>query len=203
MWTLCHCTFRYIETIGKKSHSRAELYGRTTSNILDLALTFDDLGVNIPDLEEYVQHFEVAPAKDVPVFPTPGQDNLNHLRPGSKEVLHRPLHVYDYLPPMYPELEEDEEQTARVQDSEELEQGSGSQSTVSTPTSKRREPALTPSQSDDGRPLREISSVIMTTGGFLSPCREGKLPERGSRHVVPDPEDRRQDDRRQDDRMTG
>ena len=188
--------FRYIQTIGRKSHSRAELYGRTSSNILDLALTFEDLGVNIPDLEEYVQHFEVNPSKDVPTFPIPGQDNLNHLRPGSKEVLHRPLHVYDYLPPMYPELEEEEEQAASVQDSEELEAGAGSQSTVSTPTSKRREPALTPSQSDDGRPLREISSVIMTTGGFLSPCREGKLPERGSRHVVPDPEDRRPTARR-------
>jgi len=182
---------KYIQTIGKKSHSRAELYGRTSSNILDLALTFDDLGVNIPDLEEYVQHFEVSTVRDVPKYPAPGQDNLNHLRPGSKEVLHRPIHVYDYLPPMYPEMEEEEEQTARVQDSEELESGSGSQTTVSTPTSKRREPALTPSQSDDGRPLREISSVIMTTGGFLSPCREGKLPERGSRHVVPDPEERR------------
>ncbi|KAL1130268.1 hypothetical protein AAG570_013206 [Ranatra chinensis] len=30
---------------------------------------------------------------------------------------------------------------------------------------------------DEVRPLREISSVMMTTSGFLSPAREGKLPE--------------------------
>lgn len=30
---------------------------------------------------------------------------------------------------------------------------------------------------DESRPLREIHSVMMTTSGFLSPAREGKLPE--------------------------
>lgn len=30
---------------------------------------------------------------------------------------------------------------------------------------------------EEGRPLREIHSVIMTTSGFLSTAREGKLPE--------------------------
>ena len=97
---------RYIQTIGRISHNRSELYGRNDANILDLALTFDDIGVNLPDLEEYIQHIEVAPSKEVPQYPAPAQDNLNHLRPGSKEVLHRPIHVYDYLPPMYPEMEE-------------------------------------------------------------------------------------------------
>ena len=172
------------------------MYGRNESNILDLALTFDDLGVNIPDLEEYVQHIEVAPAKDVPTYPAPSQDNLNHLRPGSKEVLHRPLHVYDYLPAMYPEMEEEEEAGLRT-DQEETGDMSGSSSAVTTPTGKRlhggrSEPGLTPKQSEDGCPLREISSVIMTTGGFLSPCREGKLPERGK---IPEPEERRMAER--------
>ena len=168
------------------------MYGRNESNILDLALTFEDLGVNIPDLEEYVQHIEVAPAKDVPAYPAPGQDHLNHLRPGSKEVLHRPLHVYDYLPPMYPEMEE-EETAGEAGGGEEGEAG-GNSSQVSTPTSKRltgsrSDPGLTPKQSEDGHtPLREISSVMMTAGGFLSPCREGKLPERGK---IPEPEERR------------
>ncbi|KRT79557.1 PHD finger motif containing protein, partial [Oryctes borbonicus] len=30
---------------------------------------------------------------------------------------------------------------------------------------------------EEGRPTREISSVIMTTSGYISPAREGKLPE--------------------------
>ena len=114
-WTSIHNTplnimvdvlHRFIAQVGRTSQSRAELYGRTDSNVLDLALTFDDLGVSIPDLEEYVQHFEVAPSKEIPSFPVPSQDDLNILKPGSREVLHRPMHVHDHLPAMYPELEE-------------------------------------------------------------------------------------------------
>lgn len=37
---------------------------------------------------------------------------------------------------------------------------------------------------EEGRPLREISSVMMTTSGFLSPAREGKLPEARTPHQV-------------------
>ena len=62
---------RYIQTIGRISHDRSELYGRNDANILDLALTFDDMGVNLPDLEEYVQHIEVPPSKEVPPTPPP------------------------------------------------------------------------------------------------------------------------------------
>ena len=35
---------------------------------------------------------------------------------------------------------------------------------------------------EEGRPLREIHSVIMTTSGFLSTAREGKLPESRNPH---------------------
>ena len=48
-----------------------------------------------------------------------------------------------------------------------------------------------PKQPDDGCPLREISSVMMTSSGFLSPCREGKLPDRQRIHVPQDPDDRK------------
>lgn len=37
---------------------------------------------------------------------------------------------------------------------------------------------------EEGRPLREIHSVMMTTSGFLSPAREGKLPEARTPHHV-------------------
>lgn len=37
---------------------------------------------------------------------------------------------------------------------------------------------------EEGRPLREIHSVIMTTSGFLSPAREGKLPEPRTPHAA-------------------
>ena len=32
------------------------------------------------------------------------------MKPGSREVLHRPYHIYDYLPPMYPEMEGTEDE---------------------------------------------------------------------------------------------
>ena len=110
-------------------------------------------------------------------------------------MLHRPLHVYDYLPPMYPEMEEEAEEAPS--DAMAAEEGEA-ETQVSTPTSKRPRPEAgqTPGQAEDGCPLREISSVMMTAGGFLSPCREGKLPERG-KVPAPDPEERRQGARRQ------
>lgn len=40
---------------------------------------------------------------------------------------------------------------------------------------------------EEGRPTREISSVMMTTSGFLSPAREGKLPESRSPMPALDP----------------
>lgn len=35
---------------------------------------------------------------------------------------------------------------------------------------------------DGERPTREVSSVVMTTGGYISPAVEGKMPEA----IVPD-----------------
>ena len=225
--------------------SRAELYGRTSSNILDLALTFDELGVrntihithllncilycsvqvSIPDLEEYVQHFEIAPARDIAPYPTPCkvcsekldrklylflQEDLNHLKPGSREVLTRPIHVHDHLPAMYPELETDEsgeggEGGAGAGEEGDLSADNNTQHTSLVSPVKGRGgvgagggagagssgAGELPKQPDDGCPLREISSVMMTSSGFLSPCREGKLPDRQRIHVPQDPDDRK------------
>ena len=77
-------------------------------------------------------------------------------------------------------------------------EGESSQAGLSTPTSKgrvgAREPGSgpeIPKQADDGCPLREISSVMMTSSGFLSPCREGKLPDSRTPHVQQDPEEKK------------
>ena len=86
------------------------------------------------------------------------------------------LRVYDYLPPMYPEIEEVEADYTFNVDTKEAEE-EASMAQASTPNSKRsRVAGLTPKQSADGCPLlREISSVMMMASGFLSPCCEGKL----------------------------
>lgn len=53
------------------------------------------------------------------------------------------------------------------------------------PVSSSESPVLKrPRVLEEGRPLREISSVMMTTSGFLSPAREGKLPEARTPHQV-------------------
>jgi hypothetical protein len=46
--------------------------------------------------------------------------------------------------------------------------------------------------SEESCPLREISSVMMTSSGFLSPCREGKMADSKTPHIVPEPEEKQQ-----------
>ena len=85
-------------------------------------------------------------------------------------MLHRPQHVHSHLPAMYPELEEQEEGQEQEQEGKEKEE-------LVTPSKRKLgEQAVgggadVPKQPDDGCPLREISSVMMTSSGFLSPCR--------------------------------
>ncbi|XP_058127631.1 uncharacterized protein LOC131291086 [Anopheles ziemanni] len=267
-----------------------ELYNRTEPNLDDLALAYRDMGINLQELMEYIQFVDpIMLPFEVPRFPVPRESNLNFLKPGSREMMMRPLHIPWYMPPMFPELEEaasaveggelanDEEKAlvrldlppraraildvmgassaepvepdatelnllegatlseitiedtservaepgAVVEDSallpetavvnEEVEipmqtvevkeptedappaPSAPTDATVLPPVAardvaKRPEAPLDkggdtskannqqPSTSE-GRPTRNISSVIMTTSGFISPAREGKLPD--------------------------
>ena len=49
-------------------------------------------------------NFHIFQVPEIPAPPTMGTD-LNFLKPGSREVLHRPVYVHEYMPPMFPELE--------------------------------------------------------------------------------------------------
>jgi transcription initiation factor TFIID subunit 3 len=72
----------------------------------DVALAFKDNNVNLSDLEEYIQF--VDPVKcvvDVPKYPLPKESHLNFLKPGSREVLTRPLYIHEHLPPIDPVVE--------------------------------------------------------------------------------------------------
>ena len=107
---------RYIKLIGTDVKQRAELCNRTDPNMLDLQSTFDNMGINVEELSEYVEQFDCKAlvTDPVPIFPQPSETHLNHLKPGSREVLHRTgkyYHIYDYLPPMYPEMEGTEDNT--------------------------------------------------------------------------------------------
>lgn len=81
----------------------AQTDGRIEPNLDDVALAFNDLNIQIPDLEEYVSNVDPVPCIiNVPKFPAPKESNLNFLKPGSKEVVTRPVHIHEHLPPIHP-----------------------------------------------------------------------------------------------------
>lgn len=76
---------------------------RTEANLNDVNLTLNSINVNLNELLDYINNVEPVPfALEVPKFPARKDSALNFLKPGSKEVLTRPVHVHDYLPPMLP-----------------------------------------------------------------------------------------------------
>lgn len=197
---LVHVLEKYIRTVGTQASRYAEQFNRTEPNLNDLGLVFQDLNVQIPELAEYTRCVPSVPLP-IPVdkFPKPKESNLNFLKPGSHEVVTRPMHVHEHLPPMYPEKERDTPAVAgtveiqqngvennetgtvacaspeiSVTDSPEKPKDIFKRPTdpVSLPNSKRPRLRL-----DEEERTREISSVMMTMSGFLSPAREGKLPE--------------------------
>ena len=183
---------RYLEEIARTSHLYADQFGRTRPNLDDLGLAFSAMGVEIKQLEEYIEYVESVPCNyQVPKYPVAKESHLNFLKPGSKEVVTRPVHVHEHLPPTILE-EQGYSQNENVLSVE----TSGSSSIPSPQASPQNvfkrpgDPVETPAAKrarlfleEEGRPLREISSVMMTTGGFLSPAREGKLPE--SKVILP------------------
>lgn len=79
------------------------LDGRTEPNLDDVALAFKDLNIQISDLEEYIVNVDPVPCViHPPKFPIPKESNLNFLKPGSKEVVTRPVYIHEHLPPIYP-----------------------------------------------------------------------------------------------------
>lgn len=96
--------------MGRLSHSYAQHYGRTNVNLDDISLAFKDMGSNLAELEDYAQNFDPVPLpfpKKFPNFPKRKESHLNFLRPGSEEVLTRPVHVHEYMPPMILEAPKD------------------------------------------------------------------------------------------------
>ena len=93
--------------LGMGAQARAELCNRTQSNVLDLQRLLEDMNISLEELGEYVEKVDdrALITEQIPSFPAPSKTDLNFLKPGSQEVLHRKSHIEQYLPPMYPELE--------------------------------------------------------------------------------------------------
>ncbi|KAG4066162.1 hypothetical protein HA402_010364 [Bradysia odoriphaga] len=172
---------KYIKEIATQTHRYSELYGRTEPNLDDVALAFKDMNVNIADLEEYVNNVDPVPcAIDVPKYPAHKESHLNFLKPGSKEVVTRPVHIHEYLPPMYAERE-DEEKPPEVLDTSaeqtvEVVSMPGDDNEFSRKNDSFDQKPIRPTEAET-RYTREITSVMMTTSGFISEARMGKLPD--------------------------
>ena len=77
--------------------------GRTEPNLDDISLTFREMGITIQDLSDYVSNVEPSslPYDNLPRLPIRRENHLNFLKPGSSEVISRPVHVDEHLPPMH------------------------------------------------------------------------------------------------------
>uniref|UniRef100_A0A034W2L5 Transcription initiation factor TFIID subunit 3 n=1 Tax=Bactrocera dorsalis TaxID=27457 RepID=A0A034W2L5_BACDO len=200
---------RFLHEFSRDLRRQVEHYNRTEACLDDIYITLRNLNINISELLDYTNNVEPVPlAVELPKFPAHKNTNLNFLKPGSKEVLIRPVHIHEYLPPMLPAdskstlpshyLHSDspffksssincETKTERY-----LPTFANTVTCMSTPNGLGvSKDSLDPSQEganitlcssshmfdEEGRPTREISSVVMTTGGFISPAIEGKLPD--------------------------
>lgn len=82
------------------------IVGRTEPNLDDLGLTFQYMNIDMQELAEYVKNVDSVPcAIQVPQYPIQRENHLNFLKPGSREVVTRPVHVHEHLPAMYPDTE--------------------------------------------------------------------------------------------------
>nr|XP_014092755.1 transcription initiation factor TFIID subunit 3 isoform X15 [Bactrocera oleae] len=203
---------KFLHEFSRDLRRQVEHYNRTEASLDDIYITLSNLNINISELLDYTNNVEPVPlAVELPKFPAHKNTNLNFLKPGSKEVLIRPVHIYEYLPPMLPADSKSILPSHYLHsDSQFLKSSSINMSNDCETKTERYLPTYTntltcmnnanrlgvskdsldPSQEgpkvtlssshmfdEEGRPTREISSVVMTTGGFISPAIEGKLPD--------------------------
>lgn len=67
-------------------------------------MAFRDKDVSIPDLIKYLKQVgSVEFPHLIPKFPIPTKSNLNIMKPGSREIVTRPIYIHEHLPTMFPE----------------------------------------------------------------------------------------------------
>ncbi|XP_070500472.1 transcription initiation factor TFIID subunit 3 isoform X3 [Chironomus tepperi] len=166
---------RYIREICRTTHDYTEHYNRTEGNLDDLELTLRDMGINMNEIIEYISYVDpIITNLEIPKYPIAKESHFNFLKPGSKEVLTRPVHIHEHLPPINPQ----EEEAAYSNGEKDIDVvGLPSEDVFKRPAESDANPTKKIKLEEEGRATREITSVMMTTSGFISPAREGKLPE--------------------------
>lgn len=137
------------------------------------------MGINMADILEYVNFVDpILPVIEVPKIPIPKESHFNFLKPGSKEVLTRPVHIHEHLPPINPP-EDETLYSNGEKDIDVVGFGMSGDDIFKRPADSSAESSTAKKikLEEEGRATREISSVMMTTSGFISPAREGRLPE--------------------------
>ncbi|EDW83592.2 uncharacterized protein Dwil_GK13694 [Drosophila willistoni] len=191
---------KFMQEFAHDLHSQMEHANRIEPTLKDARLTLKSLNINVHELLDYIGNVEPVPfVRDVPAFPVKRASNLNFLKPGSAETLTRPVYIFEYLPPMQPNSAaasssalqapySDQEQegadgeaTKKVGSQEGL-GNSGNPNETASSAKLLNFPAKDNCLDMEGHTVREIRSVVMTSGGFISPAIEGKLPE----SVIPD-----------------
>lgn len=153
--------YHYISDLSVTSKKYAEHAYCDVPDIEDVEKAFRQKSISLNELRRYIK--STGPVKfphNLPVLMVPGKNVFNTIKPGSREIVTRPIHVHEHLPTLYsePTVEEQTTDTEQIQNSDKNEK----EETEEVILHKR---------------LREISSVVMTSGGFLSPSREGRLAE--------------------------
>lgn len=178
---------RFIREMGKRAQSNAELANHSRTSVLDVQFAMDQLRIDISDLEMYLNHLKqcdgVLNRAAVPQFPAKSDTNLNFLKPGSREVLVRKMHVQDYFPPMYAEMEDDYHNTSVASGAgdatEPREDGATDDAKDTSLNSSLDQSHLGGSSQPVGEdnPVRDLASVMMTSSGFISPAIQGRTAE--------------------------
>lgn len=157
---------------------------------------FRDMGIDMSEILEYVAYVDpIVPALDVPKYPIPKESHLNFLKPGSKEVLTRPVHIHEHLPPLNPP-EDEQLYNGLASTDKDIDvvniagedifkrPADGNLDLSSAGASSSAAKKVKPEE--EGRAPRELTSVMMTTSGFISPAREGKAPEARPPNLPPE-----------------
>ncbi|XP_044316492.1 transcription initiation factor TFIID subunit 3 isoform X2 [Drosophila rhopaloa] len=182
---------KFTQEFARDLHGHMEHANRIRPNIKDARLSMKSLNINVQELLDYIGNVEpVGFTRDVPEYPIRKAVNMNFLKPGSAETLTRPVYIFEYLPPMQDPETREIQADAQKGFSQKREFGLNSEFDVTSSMTKpgnNHINSLSPNamknfpsnafDSDVGRSVREMSSVVMTTGGFISPAIEGKLPE--------------------------
>jgi len=151
----------YISDLSITSKKYAEHAYNNVPDIEDVEKAFRQKSVSLNELRRYVK--STGPVKfphNLPKLNISGKNVLNTLKPGSREIVTRPIHIHEHLPTLYTEQIEEEQ----IPETEQ------SQNNIENTKQEPEEVIL-------HKRLREISSVVMTSGGFLSPSREGRLAD--------------------------